>query len=62
MPGPLDALKKFVFGTPDAQDLNLPLPVGGKRDPRLPNESSVSQGLRMLRDAAAPTPPKASKR
>jgi hypothetical protein len=62
MPGPLDALKHFVFGTPEAQDLNLPMPAGGKRDPRLPKESSVSAGLRMLRDAAATPPPAKGKK
>ena len=50
MPGPLDALKKYAFGKKDAEDIELPLTPGKKRDPRLPKESNVKTGFRLMQE------------
>ncbi len=50
MPGALEALKKYVLGTPEPQDIELPLEPGQKRDPRLPPESSVRAGFRLMQE------------
>lgn len=46
----LAALKRYLTGAPPPKDIELPMPKGGKRDPRLPKESAILQGLRVARD------------
>lgn len=52
MPGALDALKKYILGTDAAPDgdIELPLPAGHKRDPRLPKESNLRAGFRLMQE------------
>ncbi len=50
MPGALDSLKSYVFGKPKGKDIDLPIQPGKKRDPRLPKESSVREGFRLMQD------------
>jgi hypothetical protein len=52
MPGALDALKKYILGTEPApgSDIELPLPAGHKRDPKLPKESNIRAGFRLMQD------------
>ena len=50
MPGALDALKKYVLGKPEPEDIELPLEPGMKRDPRLPKPSLMRQGFDILKD------------
>ena len=54
MPGALDSLKKYVFGKPDAEDIELPLEPGKKRDPRLPKESNIKAGFRLMQETMKP--------
>ena len=50
MHGPLDALKKYAFGSKEQEDIELPLTPGKKRDPRLPKESNVRAGFRLMQE------------
>lgn len=50
MHGPLDALKKYAFGSKEPEDIELPLTPGKKRDPRLPKESNVRAGFRLMQE------------
>jgi hypothetical protein len=50
MPGALDALKKYAFGKKEPEDIELPLPEGHKRDPRLPKESTTRAGFRLMQE------------
>ena len=50
MPGSLEALKKYLTGAKEPEDIELPLEPGHKRDPRLPKESNISAGFRLMQD------------